>query len=328
MRSSPRATRCFWRSTARRSRTDLLENQLFGHIRGAYTGADRDHAGLFVAAGTRDCLSRRDRRARSLDPGQAPAGDRKQGGLAGRGGSPGFVSGPDPDGDQQRPGGRSRRRAVSRDLFYRLNVVSIHLPPLRDRREDIPELVSILLAKHAKSLGKRVDGVDNATIRGLMSAAWIGNVRELDNALERAVILSEGPILTPDDFPAGLIALPDGRFIRRQPARGRSRVRAASYQQDFARLRRRQARGRAPAGDGIVVALPEARGAGSSADVNWKGRWVSMKTRACRELGRLARSRRRRRSSRHLQLHHQPFFAGRPQRVLAMDQLASTFFET
>ncbi len=86
------------------------------------------------------------------------------------------------------------------DLYYRLNVVSIHLPPLRNRREDIPELVSVLLAKHAKSLGKRVDGVDNATIRGLMSARWIGNVRELDNALERALILSDGPILTPDDF--------------------------------------------------------------------------------------------------------------------------------
>ena len=85
------------------------------------------------------------------------------------------------------------------DLYYRLNVVSIHLPPLRERREDIPQLVSVLMAKHAKNLGKRVDGVDNATIRGLMSAPWIGNVRELDNALERALILSEGPILTPDD---------------------------------------------------------------------------------------------------------------------------------
>ena len=87
------------------------------------------------------------------------------------------------------------------DLYYRLNVVSIHLPPLRDRREDIPELVAVLLARHARRLGKRVDGVDNATIRGLMAAPWKGNVRELDNALERAVILADGPILTPDDFP-------------------------------------------------------------------------------------------------------------------------------
>ena len=84
-------------------------------------------------------------------------------------------------------------------------MVSIHLPPLRDRREDIPELVSVLLAKHAARLGKHVQGVDNATVRGLMAAPWKGNVRELDNALERAVILGDGPILTPDDFPPGLM---------------------------------------------------------------------------------------------------------------------------
>ena len=87
------------------------------------------------------------------------------------------------------------------DLYYRLNVVTIAMPPLRDRREDIPELVAVLLARHARRLGKPVDGVDNATIRGLMAAPWRGNVRELDNALERAVILGDGPILTPDDFP-------------------------------------------------------------------------------------------------------------------------------
>jgi transcriptional regulator with PAS, ATPase and Fis domain len=95
------------------------------------------------------------------------------------------------------------------DLFYRLNVFTIHLPPLRDRRDDIPELVSVLIAKHAMSLGKRIDGVDNATIRGLIAAPWTGNVRELDNALERAVLFSEGPILTPDDFPPGLISPSD-----------------------------------------------------------------------------------------------------------------------
>src|SRR5207248_3202723 len=93
------------------------------------------------------------------------------------------------------------------DLYYRLDVVTIHLPRLCDRREDIPELIDVLLARHVRRLGKRVDGVDNATVRGLMAAPWKGNVRELDNALERAVILADGPVLTPDDFPPGLIAV-------------------------------------------------------------------------------------------------------------------------
>ena len=65
------------------------------------------------------------------------------------------------------------------------------------------------MAKHAMSLGKRIDGVDNATMRGLIAAAWPGNVRELDNALERAVIVQRRPDPDPDDFPPGLIASAD-----------------------------------------------------------------------------------------------------------------------
>ncbi len=96
------------------------------------------------------------------------------------------------------------------DLFYRLNVVAIQMPPLRDRPEDVPDLVSALLAKHVRALGKRVHGVDNATIRLLTVAPWRGNVRELDNALERAVILADGPILSPEDFPTDLISSASG----------------------------------------------------------------------------------------------------------------------
>ena len=90
------------------------------------------------------------------------------------------------------------------DLYYRLNVVSIHLPPLRDRVEDIPELVAALLDRHRRTLGKRIDGVDNATMRMLLAAPWKGNVRELDNALEHAIILGAGPLLTLNDFSAEL----------------------------------------------------------------------------------------------------------------------------
>src|SRR5262249_60430243 len=87
------------------------------------------------------------------------------------------------------------------DLFYRLNVVTLQLPPLRDRREDIPELVEFLLARHAKALNKRIAGVSHEAMRLLMACPWKGNVRELDNALQRAVILGDGPLVTPMDLP-------------------------------------------------------------------------------------------------------------------------------
>src|SRR5262249_44933344 len=91
------------------------------------------------------------------------------------------------------------------DLFYRLNVVTIHLPPLRDRRDDIPSLVEALVAKHVRQLGSRVAGFDKVLLSGVRAAPWTGNVGELENALERAIILSDGHILTADDFPPGLI---------------------------------------------------------------------------------------------------------------------------
>jgi DNA-binding NtrC family response regulator len=184
---------------------DLLENQLFGHERGAFTGADRDQAGLFVAAGRGTIFldeigelarSTQAKLLRAIENKEVlPVGATRPVSFQAR-----LLTATNKDLTAEVAAERFRA-----DLYYRLNVVTIHLPALRDRREDIPELVVALLAKHAKSLGKRVAGVDNATIRGLMSAPWTGNVRELDNALERAVILSEGPILTPDDFSPGLI---------------------------------------------------------------------------------------------------------------------------
>jgi DNA-binding NtrC family response regulator len=91
------------------------------------------------------------------------------------------------------------------DLYYRLDVVRIRLPPLRERREDIPDLVEFLLAKHARALGKRVSGVTHETMRLLLACRWKGNVRELDNALQRAVILGEGPLIAPTDLPPDLV---------------------------------------------------------------------------------------------------------------------------
>src|SRR5262249_20373956 len=93
------------------------------------------------------------------------------------------------------------------DLYYRLNVVSITIPPLRERREDIPDLVDFLLAKHARAMGKRITGVSHEAMRLLLACPWKGNVRELDNALQRAVILGEGPLVTPADLPPDLAPL-------------------------------------------------------------------------------------------------------------------------
>jgi DNA-binding NtrC family response regulator len=184
---------------------DLLENQLFGHVRGAFTGAERDHAGLFVAAGAGTVFldeigelspSTQAKLLRAIENKEVlPVGATRPVSFQAR-----LITATNKDLTAE-----VAAQCFRADLYYRLNVVTIHLPPLRDRRNDIPDLVTALLAKHARSLGKRVDGVDNATIRGLMAAPWTGNVRELNNALERAVILAEGPILTPDDFPPGLI---------------------------------------------------------------------------------------------------------------------------
>jgi DNA-binding NtrC family response regulator len=188
---------------------DLLENQLFGHVRGAFTGADRDHAGLFVAAGRGTVFldeigelppATQAKLLRAIENKEVlPVGATRPLAVEAR-----VVAATNKDLPAEVAANRFRA-----DLYYRLNVVTIAMPPLRDRREDIPALVSALLARHSRRLGKRVDGVDNATMRGLMAAPWKGNVRELDNALERAVILGEGPILTPHDFPPGLIADPD-----------------------------------------------------------------------------------------------------------------------
>ncbi|MGC8639246.1 MAG: sigma-54-dependent transcriptional regulator [Isosphaeraceae bacterium] len=183
----------------------LLENQLFGHMRGAFTGADHDQAGLFVAAGKGTVFldeigelnrSTQAKLLRAIENKEVlPVGATRTVSFQAR-----LVAATNKDLLAEVAAGRFRE-----DLYYRLNVVTIHMPPLRDRREDIPELVSVLLARHASRLGKHVQGVDNATVRALMAAPWRGNVRELDNALERAVILSEGTVLNPDDFPPGLI---------------------------------------------------------------------------------------------------------------------------
>ncbi|MFK7819295.1 MAG: sigma-54-dependent transcriptional regulator [Planctomycetaceae bacterium] len=93
------------------------------------------------------------------------------------------------------------------DLFYRLDGVKIRIPPLRERLDDIPELVDYFIARHSKAMGKRVTGASSETIRLLMAAHWKGNVRQLDNAVERAVMMCEATQIEPADLPPDLLGL-------------------------------------------------------------------------------------------------------------------------
>jgi len=104
------------------------------------------------------------------------------------------------------------------DLFYRLDGVKIPIPPLRDRIDDVPELVDFFTAKYSKQMKKRVAGASSETIRLLMSAEWKGNVRQLDNAIERAVMMCEDATIEPGDLPPDLLGLgqplPDTEDLR------------------------------------------------------------------------------------------------------------------
>lgn len=97
--------------------------------------------------------------------------------------------------------------AFQEDLFYRLDGVKIRIPPLRERLDDIPELVDYFIARHSRAMGKRVTSATSETVRLLMAAQWKGNVRQLDNAIERAVIMCEGEAIEPSDLPPDLLGL-------------------------------------------------------------------------------------------------------------------------
>ena len=82
------------------------------------------------------------------------------------------------------------------DLFYRLNVIPIEIPPLRERRDDIPPLVEHFVRKHAQRTGRRIERIDEGVLADLQQYDWPGNVRELENTIERAVVLTPGPVVT------------------------------------------------------------------------------------------------------------------------------------
>jgi DNA-binding NtrC family response regulator len=184
---------------------DLLENQLFGHRKGSFTGADRDQAGVFVHAGAGTVfldeivelpLATQAKLLRAIEQKEVlPVGADEPVTMRAR-----ILAATNKNLDREVEQGRFRE-----DLFYRLNVVRIVLPPLRERREDIPDLADHLLSRHARTLGKKLHGIAHEAMKLLLAGRWRGNVRELDNALQRAAILGEGPLIQPGDLPPDLV---------------------------------------------------------------------------------------------------------------------------
>src|SRR5262249_29197504 len=168
---------------------DLLENQLFGHRKGAFTGADRDQTGVLIHAGMGTVFldeisdlspAIQAKLLRAIEQKEVlPVGANEPVRFAAR-----LLAATNRDLKSETEAGRFRE-----DLYYRLNIVKIRIPPLRDRREDIPELVDFFLAKHTRKLGRPPMRASHETIQLLTACTWKGNIRELENVLERAVIL-------------------------------------------------------------------------------------------------------------------------------------------
>jgi two-component system, NtrC family, response regulator AtoC len=180
---------------------NLLESELFGHKKGAFTDAVHDRNGLFAEAdgGTLFLdeigelpLGLQVKLLRVLEDGKI----RKLGETRDVTVDVRIVAATHRDLMKETQKGRFRE-----DLFYRLNVLPIVVPPLRERREDIPVLIEHFMARNNARLGTAITGLDNEARRLLYEHPWPGNVRELENTIERAMVLGEGDKLMPSDLP-------------------------------------------------------------------------------------------------------------------------------
>jgi two-component system, NtrC family, response regulator AtoC len=200
-RESPRADRAFVAVNCGGIPEQLLESEFFGFVKGAFTGADRDKEGLFEAADGGTLFldeigelpaTLQVKLLRALQEGEV----RRLGATATRRVNVRIISATNLDLEAAVEGGDFRK-----DLYYRLAVVPIHLPPLRQRTEEIPRLVEHLLGRQRERLNSEVEGVEPEAMEVLLSYSWPGNIRELENVLERALVLTEGPKISIEDLP-------------------------------------------------------------------------------------------------------------------------------
>ncbi len=201
---SPRAKRPFVKVNCAALSETLLESELFGHEKGAFTGAERSRQGRFQAAtGGSILLDEISEMSPKLQAKLLRVLQEKEINRVG--------------GDETIPidvrvlattnrrlekeitGGRFRE-----DLFFRLNVVRIEFPPLRERPGDIPVLVEHFIEKFNHEMGRRFTGVSDAAMEAFQRYSWPGNVRELQNAVERAIVLGEEPLIQREDLPGSV----------------------------------------------------------------------------------------------------------------------------
>lgn len=184
----------------------LLESELFGHVKGSFTGAVKDKTGLFAAAdhGTffldeigETTPSTQVKLLRVLQQREViPVGATESVAVNTR-----VLAATNRDLEDE-----IKRGSFRADLFYRLNVIAVHLPPLRQRPDDIPLLADSFLARSGQLRGEEPKVLADEALDAMMAYAWPGNVRELENALERAVILSAGDTIRADALPERVTA--------------------------------------------------------------------------------------------------------------------------
>jgi transcriptional regulator with GAF, ATPase, and Fis domain len=198
--ASPRASQAFVKVHCAALSSGVLESELFGHVKGAFTGAHRDKTGRFELAhgGTlfldeigditlevqtkllRVLQEMTFERVGSSEPVQVDVR---------------LVTATHQDLETLIRQGRFRE-----DLYYRLNVISIAVPPLRDRREDILELANHFLGVYSQRSGKQTPQLDDDAVTALKSYDWPGNIRQLENVIERAVVIADGPVITANEL--------------------------------------------------------------------------------------------------------------------------------
>ena len=197
---SPRAGRPMVTVNAGGMAEGVFESELFGHLKGAFTDAKADRVGRFELADGSTLfldeianvpMTQQQKLLRVIETGEFE----RLGSSKTRKVSVRLISATNADLNAEVEAGRFRQ-----DLFFRLNTIEIHLPPLRDRREDIPLLAKHFLRQHAQRYRKSLSGFDPAAMQVLMDHRWPGNVREMDHAIERAVLMSAGPTVRTNDL--------------------------------------------------------------------------------------------------------------------------------